>query len=100
MGVEVLREQAAQIRGTTQERRFTPSQLDLFIRWFDRLILSAIDRGSLLDTVSYIYRYDRRTGRYNYFITRQELTYNFTVIGFSAIAFGAGIYQCITTFGG
>lgn len=86
-----MREQAG-------KNRRSLAKLDIFIRRANRAILSAMDWGSSLDTVSYFYRYDRRTRSYEYYISPSEIAYNITVIIASAIAVGAGIVQFINNY--
>lgn len=88
------------MREQQEKRRRSTAELDILIRWLNRVILAAMDWGSSLDTVNYFYRYDRRTRSYQYYISPQEVAYNITIISISAIAFGAGIVQCVNNFEG
>ncbi len=79
-----------------QEKGRRQSEIvDSLIRGFSWDRLSAIDWRNELSPISYLYYYDRRSGRRATFITSKEFARHITITVISIGLFGAGLASLI-----
>lgn len=78
------------------ERRHKVKKLDSTLRRFGGDWLSAINRQSQLDFITYIQPYDRSPWAGQYYITNKEFTHSLAVIFASITICGYGLGQVIS----